>query len=111
MRLRGGDFCDEELHLADATDRTLTRSAPGIDAGRRQQAEMAFRLRGLGMRPIRNMAKAAELAAKVIARPDIATLDHAWTIGGLMPQDALINAHATRVREATQLFQTALDAE
>ena len=86
MRLTGQDFMNDTVDAHDATGRTLTRIAVGIEDVGRQRAAMAPTLGGPGMRTVRNTAAAAELAAKITAWPTIATTDYEMAVAGPIEQ-------------------------
>ena len=82
MRLTGQDLMSDDDETEDVTDNTLTRIAVGIDdAG---AGKLPWRRPWAGWECGRFVTAAtAQLAAKIDAWPNIATIDYAMEVVGL----------------------------
>eukprot|EP00973_Karenia_brevis_P056088 7800565-Karenia_brevis.AAC.1 len=72
LRCYGEELGQELAHTADDTiSATLSRIAAGMMQAGRQQAALGVKVGGLGLRRIQDIAVAASLAFKVMARPKV----------------------------------------
>ena len=80
-------MCEQEGILASfdgIIDGMIRRLAPGVDEDSLEQASLAEKVGGLGMRGASVTALPATIASKIMAAPKVAIMDRAFATAGLM---------------------------